>query len=78
MKKSDLALDLKTCSKDDLCHMLCKCYVGMRTHKGDAYQYNLYKGFRAAIQRHLNDLGRDFDIYKEMTFAICFVSATSE
>ena len=25
MKKSDLALDLKPCSKDDLCHMLCKC-----------------------------------------------------
>ena len=40
----------------------------MRTHKGDAYQYNLYKGFRAAIQRHLNDLGRDFDIYKDTEF----------
>ena len=35
MKKSSLTLDLKTCFKDDLCHVLCKCYVRMRTNKGD-------------------------------------------
>ena len=68
MKKSSLTLDLKTCSKDDLCHVLCECYVGMRPHKGDTYQYNSYKGFRSGVQRHLNDLGRDFNIYKDSEF----------
>eukprot|EP00117_Sycon_ciliatum_P022438 scpid99806/ scgid19360/ len=68
MKKANMVLDLKTWTKDDLCHLLCLCYVGMRTQKGENYQYSSYKGFPAAIQRHLNDLGRKFDIFNGMEF----------
>ena len=60
---SDVQLDLMSCTKEELCLALSRCYFGMRTQSGGTYQYNSYKVFRTAINRHLQKLGRNFDIF---------------
>ena len=38
LKRSDVVLDLMSCTKEEPCLALCHCYVGMRTQAGGTYQ----------------------------------------
>ena len=68
LKRSNVVLDLMSCTKEELCLALSCCYVGMRTQAGGTYQYNSYKAFRAAISRHVQKLGRNLDIFNDVEF----------
>ena len=57
-----------SCTEEELCLAISRCYVGMRTQAGGTYQYNSYKAFRTAINRHLQKLGRNFDIFNDVEF----------
>ena len=46
LKRSDVVLDLMSCTKKELCLALSRCYFGMRTQAGGTYQYNACKAFR--------------------------------
>ena len=70
LKRSDVVLDLMSCTKEELCLALSRCYAGMRSQAGRTYQwrYNSYKAFRTAINRHLQKLGRNFDVFNDVEF----------
>ena len=68
LKRSYVVLDLMSCTKEELCLALSSCYVYTRTQAGGTYQYNSYKAFRAAINHHLQKLGRNFDIFNDVEF----------
>ena len=57
-----------SCTKEELCSGLSRSYVGMRTQTGGIYQYNSYKAFCTAINRHLQKLGRNFDVFNDVEF----------
>ena len=57
-----------SCTKEELCLALSRCDAGMRTQAGGTYQYNSYKAFRTAINRNLQKLGRNFDIFNDVDF----------
>ena len=48
---------------------LSRCHVGMQTQAGGTYNFNSYKAFCTAINRHLQKLGRNFDILMMLNFA---------
>ena len=38
--ENGMECNLQTCTKEQLCSVLCKCYVGIRTSKKEFYQFN--------------------------------------
>ena len=68
-ENDEIECDLKVCSREQLAEVLCKCYVAMKKKDGTAYQRSSYNGFRAALNRHLEDRG--FDLFSDSAFARC-------
>ena len=68
--RTDVELDLMSCTKEELFLALSRFYVGMRSQAGGTYmyQYNSYEAFRTAINRHLQKLGRNFEIFNDVEF----------
>ena len=67
-KRSEIVPDMLSCMKEEFCLALSQCYAGMRTQAGGTYQYDSYKAFCAAINHHVQKLGRKFDIFNNVEF----------
>ena len=63
LEANKIVCDLDTATKEDINEILCKCYVSLRTQKGEYYQRASYAGFRAALNRHL--LKRNINIISD-------------
>ena len=59
--ENGLECNLKTCTKEELAEVLCRCYLGMRKADKTTYQKPSYLGFRCAVNRHMSDRG--FDLF---------------
>ena len=62
-------LDLRTCSKEELAATLEGFYVDARKQDGGMYKRASYLSARGAIQRELQCLERDINIFTDKTFA---------
>lgn len=63
-----LTIDLQTCTSSELNDCLRKFYCGLRTKKGEKYQKSSYLGARSALQRHLTDLKRPYNLRQDAAF----------
>ena len=66
LKANKIVGNLDTATKEEISEILCKCYVGLRTQKGEYYQRASYAGFRVALNRHL--LKRNINIISDPSF----------
>lgn len=67
--EKEKAVDLKAISATELNEVLRHFYVEVRQKNGQTYSRSSLHGIRAAIQRQLSDLGRNFNIFRTEEFA---------
>ena len=61
-------LDTTTANIEELSEKLRKFYGGAKSKGGDVYHKNTLKNIRGAINRHMQDLGREIDVIRGIEF----------
>ena len=61
-------IDFVTITPDDLNNVLTRFYCSAKPQKGAEYHKNTLKGMRAAINRHIQDIGRHINIVTDTQF----------
>ena len=55
LREKNIAIDLKTCTADELAAVLKKLYVEVRKKDGSLYQRTSVRGLRAGIHRYIRE-----------------------
>ena len=67
-RRKKIEIDLASATPEELAQFLRTMYVEVRQKDGSFYSKASLLSFRGGIHRHLNELGRNVDIYKDAAF----------